>query len=121
MSGCILRASGVGLSTHYILSEGAFSGAVIYEDGFDLTVSESNSLQEQIGSAQKYLSTHAEQCRTLADLLLPDAPVLDFQLRRKESHSQAFAFPAALVRQAGKLGFELRLSLFRVSELQQRH
>lgn len=117
MSGCVLRATGAGLSTHYILSEGAFSGAVVYEDGFNLTVSESDEWQEQIRAAQAFLTTHAEQCRALADLLLPDAPLLDFGFWRKEAYSRSFVFPAALVRQAGALGFELGLSIYRASDL----
>jgi hypothetical protein len=117
MSGCELRARGVGLSTHYILSEAAFSGAVINDDGFDLGLSESNDLQAQIESVKAFLNSHEQQCRTLADLLLPDTPLLHFSLWRKEATSQSFVFPAALIRQAGALGFELRLSVYRMSDL----
>lgn len=117
MSGCVLRATGAGLSTHYILSEGAFSGAVIYEDGFNLTLSESDDWQVQTAAAQAFLAVHAPQCRALADLMLPDAPLLDFGLWRRNGHSHSFVFPAALVRQAGALGFQLGLSLYHASDL----
>jgi hypothetical protein len=117
MSGCVLRAKGTGLATHYVLSEGAFSGAVVYEEGFDLTLSESDNFQEQIRSAQAFLADHAEQCRALADLLLPEAPLLDFDFRRKDAHAQSFVFPVALVKRAGALGFELGLSIHRASDL----
>jgi len=118
MSGCVLRARGAGLSTHYILSEGAFSGAVVYEDGFNLTISESDDFAEQIRAAQAFLGNHAEQCRALTDLLLPDAPLLDFDFGfwRKEGYSRSLVFPAALVRQAGALGFELGLSIYRARD-----
>ena len=117
MSGCVLRATGAGLSTQYILSEGAFSGAVVYEDGFNLTISESDEFPQQIRAAQAFLASHTDQCRALADLLLPDAPLLDFGFWRKEGHSQSFVFPAALVRQAGALGFGLALSIYRARDL----
>jgi hypothetical protein len=117
MSGCRLRAKGAGLATHYVLSEGAFSGAVVYEQGFDLTLSESDDFEEQVRSAQVFLAHHAQQCRALADLLLPQAPLLDFGFRRKEAHPQSFLFPVALVERAGALGFELGLSIHRASEL----
>jgi len=117
MSGCVLRARGAGLSTHYVLSESAFSGAVIYEDGFNLTLSQNDDFQVQAAAAQAFLSAHAPQCRALADLLLPDAPLLDFGLWRRDGHSQSFVFPAALVRQAGALGFQLGLSIYHASDL----
>ena len=117
MSGCMLRAKGAGLSTHYVLSERAFSGAVVYEDGFDLSLSESDHFEEQLRSAQAFLAEHAEQCRALADLLLPQAPLLDFDFRRKDARARSFVFPAALVERAGKLGFELGLSIHRASDL----
>jgi hypothetical protein len=117
MSGCVLRAKGAGLATHYVLSEGAFSGAVVYEEGFDLSLSESDNFQEQVRCAQAFLADHAEQCRALADLLLPQAPLLDFGLRRKEAYAQPFVFPIALVERAGALGFALGLSIHRASDL----
>ena len=117
MSGCVLRAKGAGLSTHYVLSEGAFSGAVVYEDGFDLSLSESDHFEEQLRSAQAFLAEHAEQCRALSDLLLPQAPLLDFNFRRKDARAQSFVFPVALVKRAGALGFELGLSIHRASDL----
>ena len=117
MSGCMLRARGAGLATHYVLSEGAFSGAVVYEDGFDLTLSESDNFQEQVRSAQAFLADHAVQCRALADLLLPEAPLLDFGLRRRGAHSQSFVFPVALIERAGALGFELGVSMHRATDL----
>ncbi|MGD2074181.1 MAG: hypothetical protein PVI91_09165 [Gammaproteobacteria bacterium] len=117
MSGCELRARGAGLSTHYILSEAAFSGAVVHEDGFDLNLSQSDDLQTQIESVRDFLSTHQRQCRALADLLLPDVPLLDFALWRKEAASHSFVFPAPLIREAAALGFELKLSLYRLSDL----
>ncbi len=117
MSGCMLRAKGAGLSTHYVLSEGAFSGAVVYEDGFDLSLSESDHFEEQLRSAQAFLAEHADQCRALADLLLPQAPLLDFDFRHKDARAQSFVFPVALVERAGALGFELGLSIHRTSGL----
>jgi hypothetical protein len=116
MSGCELRARGAGLSTQYILSESAFSGAVVCETGFDLNLSESNDLQEQVSAAATFLREHTEQCRALADLLLPDAPILHFALWRKDGYSHAFMFPAALIRQAGAFGFEIQLSMFRAGD-----
>jgi hypothetical protein len=117
MSGCTLRAKGAGLATHYVLSEGAFSGAVVYEEGFDLTLSESDHFEEQLRSAQAFLAEHAEQCRALADLLVPQAPLLDFDFRRKDARAQSFVFPVALVKYAGALGFALGLSIHRANDL----
>lgn len=117
MSGCVLRARGAGLSTHYILSEGAFSGAVVSEDGFNLTLSESDDFQVQTAAAQAFLTAYAPQCRALADLLLPEAPLLDFGLWRRDGHSQSFVFPALLVKQAGALGLQLGLSVYHASDL----
>ena len=88
----MLRAKGAGLSTHYVLSEGAFSGAVVYDDGFDLSLSESDHFEEQLRSAQAFLAEHAEQCRALSDLLLPQAPLLDFNFRRKDGRARSFVF-----------------------------
>lgn len=117
MSGCVLRARSNGFSPKEMLSSEAFAGAVVFDDGFNLTISESEVLREQIREAEAYLTNHAELCISLSKQLSPDAPVLDFGVWRKEAPTQSVVFPSSLVQQAGELGFELGVSIYEASDL----
>ena len=117
MSGCVLRARRKGFDPEQFLSGGALPGSVAYDDGFNLTICESEELLVQLRDAEAFLRENSEQCGVLSKQLAPETPVLDFGIWRREAPSQSVVFPSSLVRVAGRLGFQLEVSIYEASDL----
>ena len=117
MAGCVLRVKKEGIKPDTLLSIGIFFDAVQFKDGFNFTVSESDEFQEQLKDSEAFLIKNKKECRRLADILKPEAPVLDYGVWRSGSYSQSVTFPSSLVSLAGSLGFELGASFYEASDL----
>ena len=106
---CILRVSGPGIET--VVSRVALKPLRTSADGahFDVSNAGFDNFMAQVDDAIAFLRVHATDLKLLFGV--PGiSGVLDFAIEWRGVAAQFGTFPAALVREAGSLGFALEVS-----------
>ena len=117
MAGSVLRVRKKGMSVTKTISLGIFPAAHQHVDGFNFTVSASDIFEDQVSEVLTYLRANEKALKELIAQLKPEAPVLDFGVWQTDSVSQSVTFPVSLIEYAGRLGFELSVTMYAASDL----
>ena len=116
MSGCVLRASGIGFPAREFVADHTLPTEACWDHAFNSLISDADgdNLTGQVQDALAYLDRYR-----LVLLALTAAPgvraTLDFGLWQSGGASQSVVLSNEIVRAAGLIGLELGVSLYAVA------
>ena len=127
MPGCVLRVSGSAFDVDKFLEESDLEPTVVYRkgqrrrpasrgtqtaSGFNLTVSDSDDVREQVKEALKFLKGNREELLRLLRFKGVKGATLDFSSLQREFLTRSIHLPTELLSAAGAYGIDIEVSFY---------